>query len=256
MLVRSWNLYHGNSWPPNRRSHLEEMVRLATADRPDIVALQEIPVWALDRLEGWSGMEAFADVARRPQMGPVPISAGLGRMLTSLDHGRFRSAFSGQANAILLREGLEVAARETLTLNPAWFRREQGSLLRLDLVARLAWAKERRICQAVRLEQGMVVANLHASGSLGEPRVPAAELGRAVGFVEALARDGDVVVIAGDFNCVAAHIALEGYSDPGPGIDHIAVRGASSSPLVVWRDDLRRRSGLLLSDHAPVELTL
>ena len=64
------------------------------------------------------------------------------------------------------------------------------------------------------------------------------------------------MVIAGDFNCAAAHMELDGYSEPGPGIDHIAVRGATPSPLEVWRDDLRRRSGLLLSDHAPVELTL
>ena len=256
MLVRSWNLYHGNSWPPNRHSHLEEMVRLATSDRPDVVALQEIPVWALGRLAEWSGMQAFADVARRPQIGPVPVSAGLGRVLTSIDHGRLRSAFTGQANAILLGEGVEVTAHETLTLNPGRFRRGQGRRLGLDLVTRLAWAKERRICQAVRLAQGMVVANVHASASLGDPRVPAAELDRAVGFAESLAREGDVVVIAGDFNCVAAHMALDDYSEPGPGIDHIAVRGAVPSPLVVWRDDLRRRSGLLLSDHAPVELTL
>jgi endonuclease/exonuclease/phosphatase family metal-dependent hydrolase len=232
------------------------MVRLATADHPDIVVLQEIPVWAFDRLAEWSGMTAFADVAQRPQLGPVPISGGLGRALTAVDHGRFRSAFSGQGNAILLREGLRTTTHETLTLNPGRFRREQARLLGLDVIARLAWAKERRICQVVCLEQGMVVANLHATGSLGDPRVPAAELDRAVGFAEGLARKGDVVVIAGDFNCAAPHLELGGYSEPGPGIDHIAVRGATPSPLRVWRDDLRRRSGLLLSDHAPVELTL
>jgi endonuclease/exonuclease/phosphatase family metal-dependent hydrolase len=256
MLVRSWNLFHGNSFPPDRRSHLEEMVRLATADRPDVLALQEVPVWALDRLAEWTGMTTVADVARRPRLGPVPITGGFGRRLTSLDHGRLRSAFSGQANAILLGDGLEATLHETVTLNPVWFRREQARHLGLDLVARLAWAKERRICQAVRLEQGLVVANLHASGSLGDERIPAAELVRAVGFAEGLARDGDVVVVAGDFNCGAERIALDGYSEPGPGIDHIAVRGTAPSPLRVWRDDLRRRNGLLLSDHAPVELTL
>jgi endonuclease/exonuclease/phosphatase family metal-dependent hydrolase len=177
-------------------------------------------------------------------------------MITAVDHGHLRSAFSGQANAILLGAGVQATLHETLVLNPATFRREQARTLGLDLVARLAWAKERRICQAVRLEPGTVVANLHASGSLGDVRIPAAELTRAAEFVEGLAREGDTVVIGGDFNCVAAHIALDGYSDPGPGIDHIAVRGAAPSPLRVWRDDLRRRNGLLLSDHAPVELSL
>jgi endonuclease/exonuclease/phosphatase family metal-dependent hydrolase len=256
VLVRSWNLFHGNSFPPGRRSHLEEMVRLATADRPDVLVLQEVPVWALDRLVEWTGMTTVADVAQRPHLGPVPITGGLGRSLTSLDHGRLRSAFSGQGNAILLGDGLEATLHETVTLNPARFRREQARHLGLDLVARLAWAKERRICQAVRLEQGLVVANLHASGSLGDERIPAAEVVRAVGFAEGLAREGDVVVVAGDFNCNAGQIALDGYSEPGPGIDHIAVRGAAPSPLRVWRDDLRRRNGLLLSDHPPVELTL
>jgi Endonuclease/Exonuclease/phosphatase family len=256
VLIRSWNLYHGNSFPPDRRSHLEEMVGLATVDRPDALLLQEVPAWAIGRLAAWSGMAVFADVAQRPRLGPIPISARLGRTLTSIDRGRFRSAFSGQANAILLGRGMQAAARESVTLNPASFRHEQGRILGLDLVERLAWAKERRICQAVRLERGIVVANLHATGSLGDARIPAAELVRAAEFVESLAREGDTVVIGGDFNCIAAHIALDGYSDPGPGIDHIAVRGAAASPLRVWRDDLRRRNGLLLSDHAPVELSL
>jgi hypothetical protein len=232
------------------------MVRLATADSPDVLAVQEVPVWALDRLGDWTGMAAFGVIAQRPHLGPVPITGGLGRRLTALDHGRLRSAFSGQGNAILLANGLLVTLHETVTLNPAWFRRQQARHLGLDLVARLAWAKERRICQAVRLEQGVVVANLHASGSLGDERIAAAEVARAVEFAEGLAREGDVVVIAGDFNCRAGQIALQGYSEPGPGIDHIAVRGTAPSPLRVWRDDLRRRNGQLLSDHAPVELTL
>jgi endonuclease/exonuclease/phosphatase family metal-dependent hydrolase len=256
VLVRSWNLFHGNSFPPSRRSHLEEMVRLVTADSPAVLALQEVPVWALDRLVEWTGMTAFGSVAQRPQLGPVPITGGLGRRLTSFDHGRLRSAFSGQGNAILLGDGLVATLHETVTLNPVWFRREQARHLGLDLVARLAWAKERRICQAVRLEQGLVVANLHASGSLGDERIAAAEVARAVEFAEGIAREGEAVVVVGDFNCRAGQMALNGYSEPGPGIDHIAVRGAAASPLRVWRDDLRRRSGLLLSDHAPVELTL
>jgi endonuclease/exonuclease/phosphatase family metal-dependent hydrolase len=256
VIVRSWNLFHGNSFPPGRESHLEVMVQMAVADHPDVLALQEVPVWALGRLPEWTGMTAYGVVAQRPQLGPIPITGALGRRLTSLDHGRLRSAFSGQGNAILLGDGLEATLHETVTLNPVWFRREQARHLGLDLVARLAWAKERRICQAVRLEQGLVVANLHASGSLGDDRIPAAEVARGAEFAEGLAREGDVVVIAGDFNCRAGQIALQGYSEPGPGIDHIAVRGATPSPLRVWRDDLRRRNGLLLSDHAPVELSL
>ena len=108
----------------------------------------------------------------------------------------------------------------------------------------------------MRLADGHVVANLHATGSVGDPRIPAAELRRAVPSIEALAQDGDTVVIAGDFNAVAADWLLEGYSEPGPGIDHIAVRGAAPSPITVWDDERRLLAGMLLSDHPPIEIEL
>ena len=47
LLVRSWNLYHGRTHPPSADLHLEQMVRVATADAPDAVALQEVPLWAV-----------------------------------------------------------------------------------------------------------------------------------------------------------------------------------------------------------------
>jgi endonuclease/exonuclease/phosphatase family metal-dependent hydrolase len=256
MLIRSWNLFHGNTSPPGPAVHLREMVELASADRPDVVVLQEVPVWALAELGRWSGMTAVGDVAQPPRLGPVPIPARLGRELTDLDPGRLRSAFSGQGNAILLGAGRRVVRHEVIRLNPSSLRREEGRRLGLDLVTRLAWGKERRICQVLRLDDGLVVANLHATGSLGDPRVPAAELRRAVPSIEALAQPGDTVVIAGDFNALAAHWVLDGYSEPGPGIDHIAVRGADPSPIAVWPDERRLRAGMLLSDHPPIELEL
>jgi endonuclease/exonuclease/phosphatase family metal-dependent hydrolase len=254
VLIRSWNLFHGNTCPPGPAVYLEEMLQVATEDRPDVVVLQEVPAWALGRIAAWSGMTAVGDLAQRPRLGPIPIPAEVGRALTDIDPGRLRSAFSGQGNAILLGSDRRVVAHDVLTLNPASFRREQARTLRLDLVTRLAWAKERRICQAVRLAEGIVIANLHATSSPGEPRIPAVELARATAFAEQLAIKGDTVVIAGDFNCRAGHWALEGYSEPGPGIDHIAVRGATPSSLRFWPDERRRRDGMLLSDHAPVEL--
>ena len=43
------------------------MLELATADRPDVLCLQELPLWSLPRLERWSGgMSAVWSVARRP----------------------------------------------------------------------------------------------------------------------------------------------------------------------------------------------
>src|ERR687887_984957 len=84
LLVRTWNLFHGNTVPPGRRAYLEEMVRLASADRPDVLCLQELPAWALPRLEKWSGMSAFAEIAARPRLGPLPSTAEVGRRLTAV----------------------------------------------------------------------------------------------------------------------------------------------------------------------------
>lgn len=255
MLIRSWNLFHGNTSPPRRHSYLAEMVRLASEDRPDVLLLQEVPAWALDRLGAWSGMTAVGDVAQRPRIGPVPIPAELGRLLTALHPGLLRSAFAGQANAILLGAGLSVVTHDVLTLNPPGFRRAQARTLSLDWLTRRAWAKERRICQAVRAAPELVVANLHAT-SARDRRIPEIEVRQAAAFVEGLARDGDVVVLGGDFNISSPAAALSGWSAAGPRIDHLLVRGAEPSPLRVWPDERRRRNGALLSDHAPVELDL
>ena len=54
MLIRTWNVFHGNAVPPERRAFLAEMVRLASADDPDVLCLQELPAWALPRLGDWS----------------------------------------------------------------------------------------------------------------------------------------------------------------------------------------------------------
>ena len=110
-LIRTWNLFHGNAVPPEQRAYLEQLVRLVTADEPDLVALQEVPLWALGRLADWSGMLAAAAVARRPLLG----SAALGGALTHVHHGVLRSAFTGQANAILVRHDLHVQDEAVIT---------------------------------------------------------------------------------------------------------------------------------------------
>ena len=102
------------------------MVRLATADEPDVLCLQELPVWALGHLEGWSGMSAIGDVARRPMLGPFPSTPEVGRVLTELNHGLLRSAFTGQANAVLVQSSYAILEHRRLVLNPFRFRRAQA----------------------------------------------------------------------------------------------------------------------------------
>jgi endonuclease/exonuclease/phosphatase family metal-dependent hydrolase len=266
LLVRTWNVFHGNAKPPERRAFLEETVRLAAADRPDVLCLQEVPVWALGRLGEWSGMTAVGAVAARPTIGPLPSTAELGRKLTSLDEGRLRSAFSGQANAVLVAAPLRVLDTHTIVLNPRRFRRAQARWLGLDLVARLAWAKERRVCQGVRVraEDGAttLVGNLHATSYPADRRLADAELLRAAWFVGALAAPEEPVVLCGDFNVEGERSRTLrdlagpewGFSAAGEGIDHVVVRGAAVGRVVRWPPERRRLDGRLLSDHAPVEV--
>jgi endonuclease/exonuclease/phosphatase family metal-dependent hydrolase len=138
MLVRTWNLFHGNASPPERRAFLRRMVELVTQDRPDVVCLQELPVWALRHLERWSGMHASGAVARRALL---PVGA---RAVTGLHHGLLRSAVTGEADAILTREqarglGVEVVGRSQL----------------------------RRIAHAVDLD-GVTVVNFHIDRDPGQ----------------------------------------------------------------------------------------
>lgn len=231
LVVRTWNLFHGRTHPPGRRTHLRHMVELVTADEPDVVALQEVPVWALGRLERWSGM-----AARWAVTVPSLLLAPLARIVTELDAARLRSAVSGQANVVLVGPRLRVGEQRLLQLNDVgrweWLRR----------------GRQQRWCQAVELSGAggpFVVANLHATN---EPRLAAEEAARAAAFVA----EAERVVLCGDFN--APGRAVDGFSAPIEGIDQILVRGLElAEPAHAWEPGRRVLGGRLLSDHAPVE---
>ena len=239
MLVRSWNLFHGNTLPPGRRAYLREMVELVTVDRPDVLCLQEVPGWALGRLGGWTGMTEVPVVTKRPSVGPLSVPAAIGRALTAPHHGLIRSAFAGQGNAILLAPGLEVVATGTLRLPSI-----QG--------------KEPRVAQRVELELpsggSAVVVNVHCTNVETE-----ADVELALALAWALDGAGNaLVVVAGDFNVAPERSGALGavarlFSAPIPGsIDQVLVGGAPSVTRV-WAPEEREYGGRLLSDHAPVE---
>jgi endonuclease/exonuclease/phosphatase family metal-dependent hydrolase len=262
LLVRTWNVFHGNAVPPERRAFLEEMIRLASSDRPAALCLQELPVWSLSKLEEWSGMRASGAVAARPLLG----SARVGEAITDVNHGLLRSAFTGQANAILLTHELRPLAQDSVVLNPRGFRRRKARELDLDWGVRLAWAKERRVCHAVRAEADgrfVTIANMHCS-KVPDRRCQDGELLRAAVFADAFAEPGDTVVLAGDFNTVIGESrTLEqlasrewGFSEPIPGLDQVLVSGAEAARPTRWPEERRRLGGRLLSDHAPVETTI
>jgi endonuclease/exonuclease/phosphatase family metal-dependent hydrolase len=268
LLVRTWNLFHGNTKPPGPKAFLEEMVRLATADSPDVVCLQEVPVWALRHLASWTGMTAVGDVAKRPSLGPLPSTAEIGRVLTDLNHGLFRSAFTGQANAMLIGAGMTVVEHRRVVLNPFRFRRAQARRLGLGRAARLAWAVERRVSQAVRLRRGdrtLVVGNLHGTGYSPDRRLADAELLRAAVFLDGMASPQEPVLLCGDFNLSVrdSHTLAElmtsewGFSGATPtGIDHVLARGLRAGERRMWPAEWREYDGRLLSDHTPVDVDM
>jgi len=201
------------------------MIRLVTEDEPHVVALQEVPLWALRRLEPWSGMTAV-------YAGTKP--AILGRLALVFHHlfpRHVRSALTGQANAILLRHELVLDERPTtVELNPGDRR-------------------EMRVVQIVRVEsegRHFLVGNLHATAN--DVTAAEAELARAADALHGTLP----AVLCGDFNIPGR--GLPGFSPPIPGIDQILVRGLE---LVRgperWATERRRHGGVLLSDHAPVE---
>jgi endonuclease/exonuclease/phosphatase family metal-dependent hydrolase len=214
VLVRTWNLFHGNTHPPQRRAFLRQMIELVTRDEPDVVCLQEIPVWALPLLDRWSGMQHVAVVARRPR---IPF----GRWPTELHHGLLRSALTGEGDAIL------VARRFSLSDERHTVVSEVGL---------------RRVVHGVRLDGGVYVANAHISAEH-------AQLQRVLEFVA----DEPRAIVAGDFNLPGEGLPGFSRPLPDS-IDQVLVRGPAASPPLKWPDERRRVGGRLLSDHAPVEL--
>jgi endonuclease/exonuclease/phosphatase family metal-dependent hydrolase len=257
LLIRSWNVFHGRTHPPGRRAYLEEAVVLATQDDPDVLCLQELPLWSLGRLEAWSGMAA-SSARTRHRLG------SLGRRATDLHHGTFRSSLTGQANAVLVARRHAVTDHRTRVLNDRVFVAKEAPRLGLGLRVGLAWTAERRVCQALRIRpasgRSIVLLHLHLT-HLRERRCAEAELRRSVRFGAELAAGGEPLVVAGDFNLTAATPALSelteaGFAPAGPAIDHVLVRGEPSTPLSVWPVERRSVDGRVLSDHSPVELVV
>src|SRR5690349_19138260 len=179
------------------------MIELVTEDGPDVVCLQEIPVWAVSQLGRWSGMAVTSAVARRPRV----VSAELGRRLTDVHHGRLRSALTGEADAMLISKKHRFGDERTAVMSKHPLR---------------------RIAHSVRLDDDMLLANFHIGADEKQ--------WEAVGeFVKFAGR----VVLAGDANIRGAW--LSGFSLPlADSIDQILVRGMPSTPPVRWPDERRR----------------
>jgi endonuclease/exonuclease/phosphatase family metal-dependent hydrolase len=259
LQIRTWNIAHGLDVPPMRegyrhlrRKHLGTMAALMIEEGPDIVALQEVPVWAGPLLHQRTGMGvtlAAAYGAHVPFV-HVPLPLAVGAAVGRAVPGVVRTQVEGQANAVLFGPDLLLVSARRTQVNDR--RRLRG---------------EPRIIQLVRLRhrragRELVVGNVHLDS--GDNR---AQVERAGFLLERFAR-GAPMILLGDVNATArsagvrALVArgwIEEVADEGPRIDHIFVRGFEiEQPATPW--DPRRREitadgqlPIRLSDHDPVD---
>ena len=256
LLIRTWNIAHGVDVPPGggyrhvRRKLLREMAAVMIEDGPDVILLQEVPVWAGPVLREATGMGltlAPAYGAHVPFLHvplPLAVGAAVGNALPDV----IRTQIEGQANALLYGGSLLLVSARRCQLNP-----------------RMRMRGEPRIAQLVRLRHRssggeFAIANVHA-----DPGDNRRQLERAGYVLERFAR-GAPMVLGGDLNAGPASRAIRAlvgrgwFEESGDvGVDHLFVRGMGLEwPATRWvpqRRDLalNGEGPVRLSDHDPVD---
>lgn len=213
MLVLTWNLFHGRAVPEERHSLLADFASRLASWEWDVALLQEVPPWWPPRLG--AGCAASARTALTSRNWLLPVTRPIAERRPDLI-----KSWGGGSNAILVR-GERVVDHRVRTLR--------------------RWP-ERRVVQAVLLERGWWVANLHAQVH-SEERAQADIAGAAHSTV---AWSGSApAILGGDMNTRQptapgfAHVA-------GHGVDHVLVRGLEAGAPG------RTLDRGTLSDHCPV----
>jgi endonuclease/exonuclease/phosphatase family metal-dependent hydrolase len=211
--VLTWNLYHGRAVPPAGRDLLAEYAAALAGWSWDVALLQEVPPWWPPALGEAAG--ASARTALTSRNWGLPVRRAVARRWPDLIKSN-----GGGANAILVRgEPPTDHRRATLRLRP-----------------------ERRVVHAVRLADGIWVANLHAQVH-SEARAQA-DLATAARALDGWAAGGPAV-LGGDTNTrrpVAPGFDVIGGCD----VDFVLARGLTG------RGPVRPLAHGHLSDHAPV----
>ncbi len=257
LLVRSWNIAHGRDIPPRerdgyghvRRKHLREMAELVARDGPDIVLLQEVPVWAGPLLHEHSRLGytlapcygAHVPFVHVPL--PLAVGAAVGRALPDI----VRSQVEGQANAVLYSEALLLVSARRAQLNDRHRLRGEPRIAQLVRLVHRASGRE------------LALANVHVDHADSERQVE-----RAGYLLERFAR-GAPMLLGGDLNAGPRSRAVRSLVKRGwleesgeASIDHLFVRGleievGATRWLPEWRDVELDGRRVRLSDHDPVD---
>src|SRR6185437_6603232 len=244
MLVLSWNLFHGRSLPPARRSLYGEFADTLGRWRWDLALLQEAPPWWPERLARELGMAQRRALTSRNSLLPV-------RRALAEHRPELVKANGGGCNALLSR--IPIAEHTKLRLR--------------------RWP-ERRVAQLARLQDGTCVVNFHAST---RPARAEQELSRL--WRKALAWAGaDPLILGGDLNLRSPSAPQRAQAEGGPiehvagsGVDHLFARGlagadvdelapggegASNHVHILAREVPLDGKHVELSDHAPLLVRL
>jgi endonuclease/exonuclease/phosphatase family metal-dependent hydrolase len=256
--VITWNLFHGRDHPPDpglltwrsrltrrtergathaqlNRDLLDEFIAVLARRDWDIALLQECPPrWAKPLT---SAFDAQSHRVLTSRNWFLPATQALARWNPDLI-----ASWEGGCNLTLVRS-------DAIT--------ERSALV----IRRLP---ERRLLALTRLESGLVVANLHASGN---PALAEEEVRSAASAAKQFARRMPLI-FGGDLNLRPSattlfdELARNGFTPPTApdAIDHLLASGLSSvGPPFSWPPEDRElqfeRLAARLSDHAPVEAT-
>jgi endonuclease/exonuclease/phosphatase family metal-dependent hydrolase len=218
------------------RDLFDEFAGVLTAARWDVALLQELPPRWAQRLARACDADMELTLTSRNWLRAIrrPIAQRRPDLM---------GAWEGGANAILARGALgsRLGAKEVVLRGPP----------------------ERRIVTFARLEPGLVVANLHASG----PSPLAAEDTRAGAEAAVSWAGDDPLIFGGDLNVTPTESDLYDELDrrfrlgppTGPySIDHLLAGGLKIiEPPTAWPDEAREVAAgdraIRLSDHAPVQ---
>jgi endonuclease/exonuclease/phosphatase family metal-dependent hydrolase len=221
LRVLTWNLFHGRAVPPAGRDLFEEFAAALDRWRWDAALLQEVPPWWSGKLAARLGAGHRWVLTSRNTLLPL-------RRAIAVRWPDLIKSNGGGSNAILVRAGNAALTRD-------------GHAIVEHRVRRLSLLPERRWVHAVRLGNGLWLANLHTAAN---PRQGQEAAKSVLDWAQ-----GERVVLGGDFN--VAQPALEGFVHAGGiGVDHVFARGLTTPESAEVLDHGS------LSDHAPVAVAM
>ena len=227
MRVLTWNVFHGRSLPPARgRALADAFAGLLGSWEWEVALLQEVPPWWPERLA--RKMSTAQSTALTSRNALLPVRRALAERWPEL-----MKSNGGGANAVLVRGRGIVASRRV----------------------RLRRWPERRVAQLVRLEDGMCVANFHASARVALAEEELRDLWQVALDWAA----GSPLVLGGDLN-------LRSPVAPGEDVVHLAARDVDhlfargvrpSAPARILERRVRVKGAQVeLSDHPPLLVEL